>query len=306
MKPFLLEPIPDFTIWGSNRISKVRNKEKNYGTWWEVSAHDYCSNPIKETTHTLLEMIQTNPEEVLGPGYTLHETLRLAYLDTQDALSIQVHPQDEYAIKHSHDYGKYESWYILEAAKGATLVAGTNTKDADTIKRALNDHTLDKYLRKWPVQKGDYITIPAGMLHALGRDILALEVGTNSNTTYRFYDYNRKDLNGNTRPLHLKESFDVTDFSLEPTFVPAANTSHCLSDNPYFKVDEIYAKENIELACKEHYCIISNVDKETTIIWNDEEIKLPYLDSIFIPYAAKKVILTKGSHVLLSNPKKGN
>ena len=135
MKPFLLEPIPDYTIWGTNHISKARGIDEDYGTWWEVSAHPYCSNKIIGTNKTLVEMIQENPDEVLGKGYTLHETLRLAYLDTKDALSIQVHPEDDYALEHSNDYGKYESWYILDAKPGATLVAGTTINDANEIKK---------------------------------------------------------------------------------------------------------------------------------------------------------------------------
>ena len=110
MKPFLLEPIHDYTIWGTNHISKARGINEDYGTWWEVSAHPYCSNKIVGTDKTLMEMIQESQDEVLGKGYTLHETLRLAYLDTKDALSIQVHPEDDYALEHSNDYGKYESW----------------------------------------------------------------------------------------------------------------------------------------------------------------------------------------------------
>ena len=155
MKPFLLEPIHDYTIWGTNHISKARGIDEDYGTWWEVSAHPYCSNKIIGTNKTLMEMIQENPDEVLGKGFTLHETLRLAYLDTKDALSIQVHPEDDYALEHSNDYGKYESWYILDAKPGATLVAGTTINDADEIKNALMNNNVEKYLNKVEVHKGD-------------------------------------------------------------------------------------------------------------------------------------------------------
>ena len=147
MKPFLLEPIHDYTIWGTNHISKARGIDEDYGTWWEVSAHPYCSNKIIGTNKTLMKMIQENPDEVLGKGFTLHETLRLAYLDTKDALSIQVHPEDDYALEHSNDYGKYESWYILDAKPGATLVAGTTINDADEIKNALMNNDVEKYLK---------------------------------------------------------------------------------------------------------------------------------------------------------------
>lgn len=304
MKPFLLEHIHDYTIWGANHISKARGTNENYGTWWEVSAHPYCSNTIVGSNKTLMDVIQENPDEILGKGYTLHETLRLAYLDTKDALSIQVHPEDDYALEHSKDYGKYESWYILDAKEGATLVAGTTIHDADEIKNALLNNDVEKYLNKVEVHKGDYIVIPSGMLHALGKDILALEVGTNSNTTYRFYDYNRKDKDGKTRPLHVKESFDVANFNLKPTFVAAKNTTHRIGDCPGFTVDEIYADQDFEVSCKEHYMIVSNIDQDCTIVWNDEKICLPKYDSMFVPFASKKITLKKGAHVLVSNPRK--
>lgn len=305
MKPLLLKPIPDETIWGCDRISHHRGLHKKYGTWWEVSAHPYCTNEITNLDQkiTLQELIDQDPEKILGKGYTLHEMLRLAYLDTQDALSIQVHPEDDYALKHANDYGKYESWYILDAANGASLVAGTNTSDAQTIKEALENNTLENYLQKWPVHKGDYITIPAGMLHALGKDILALEVGTNSNTTYRFYDYGRVDANGNTRPLHLKESFDVTDFSKQPTFVKASHTTRRIGDTPVFTVDEIYAQEDVIIHNDQHYVILSNIDEDCLIQYENDTFTLPKYDSLFVP-CDTKITIKQGAHVLFSQPRK--
>ena len=244
MKPLILGSLHDYTIWGADNISKARGKDKAYGTWWEVSAHPYCQSPVLNMPgKNLLEVIEENPEEVLGPGLGLHEMLRLAWLDTKDRLSIQVHPQDDNAPE--GDFGKSESWYVLDAKPGATLVAGTKTTDADVIRKALEDGTLDEYLVKWPVKKGDFIYIPSGMLHALGADITAIEVGTNSNTTYRFYDYGRTDAQGNPRPLHLKESFEVTDFALKPVFVPAADEDHVLADAPQFTVTERLDRKSV-------------------------------------------------------------
>lgn len=250
----------------------------------------------------LLEVIEENPEEVLGPGLGLHEMLRLAWLDTKDRLSIQVHPQDDNAPE--GDFGKSESWYVLDAKPGATLVAGTKTTDADVIRRALEDGTLDEYLVKWPVKKGDFIYIPSGMLHALGADITAIEVGTNSNTTYRFYDYGRTDARGNPRPLHLKESFEVTDFSLKPVFVPGSNEDHVLADAPQFTIVERFiGDEPVEIETGETYVVLSNVGENTDVIWNGEAFPLKALSSIVVPWSAGKVTL-KNAHVLESRPKK--
>lgn len=302
MKPLVLRPEHDFTIWGTDNISRARGLDKPYGTWWEVSAHPYISNKVENLDdRSLMDVIQEDPEDILGPGLGMHEVLRLAWLDTKDRLSIQVHPQDDNAPE--GDFGKSESWYILEAKPGATLVAGTTTDDPETIRKALADGTLDDYLVKWPVKKGDFIYIPSGMLHALGADITAIEVGTNSNTTYRFYDYGRTDKEGKSRPLHLKESFEVTDFGLKPTFVPAENKDHVLADAPQFSVVERFITEPRQIETGDTYFVLSNMGDDTTILWEDEEIPFAALSSVFIPYSAGKVTL-QNAHVLESRPKK--
>lgn len=308
MKPLLLIPSYSKTIWGANRISQFRQKKENIGSWWEVSAHPNGLSTIKniEGNPSLLEVIQKNPEDLLGPGYTLHEMLRTAFLDTQDHLSIQVHPDDAYALEHSKDNGKYESWYILYADYDAYLVAGTNTKEKEVIEKALKEEKLEPYLRKWKVKAGDYITIPNGTLHALGKNILAYEIGTNSDTTYRFYDYNRIDAQGKKRKLHQKESFDVTNFSSEPKFVPAQNTSHLLSDTPYFRVEELYTSEKEKIVCDNSYRILTNLSKESfNFTWKDESMELGGLESLFIPYSAKEIEIPAHVHVLVSQAKKG-
>lgn len=307
MKPLFLNASAVHTIWGGNQIATMRGVQENLGTWWEVSAHPSGVSTVRnlEGHPSLLDVINTDPDDVLGPGYTLHEMLRCAYLDTKEDLSIQVHPDDAYAQKHSHDYGKYESWYIVHAKPGATLTAGTNTTDRKTIEQALQNGTLDPYLKKWPVQSGDYITIPSGTLHALGKGILAFEVGTNSDTTYRFYDYNRIDQNGKKRPLHIEDSFQVVDFNNQPTFVEAKKESRRIGDTPRFIVDELYLDSNQTLHCDEHFFIVTNLMKHAIIfIWNETEMSLPALDSVFIPYSAGKITIKAGSHVLVSQPKK--
>lgn len=306
MKPLILEPIPDYTIWGGDTISAFRNADKNYGTWWEVSAHPYCTNKIKGEERTLQEAIDEDRIMMLGEDFGMHEMLREAFLDAKDSLSIQVHPYDAYALENENDFGKDESWYIIDALPGAKLVAGTTTDDPQVIRKALEEGNLEPHLRYWEVKKGDYIVIPAGMLHALGAGIVALEVGTNSNTTYRFYDYNRKDANGNSRPLHLEKSFAVADFSLEPTFVPAQQKSHVLGDTPFYKVEELYLEEPQKIATNGTYKLISNLGEDTTLFVDDEAYPLGKWETAFIPAGLDEVTVDKEAHILLSSAKGSN
>lgn len=303
MKPYILEPIPDYTIWGNDKLSTFRHADKNYGTWWEVSAHPYCTNPVRDAGCTLQALIDSDPEAMLGKGVTMHEMLRVAFLDAKDALSIQVHPFDAYAMEHANDFGKDESWYIIDAEPGAKLVAGTTTDDPATLKKAVEDGTLENYLSYQEVKPGDYIDIPAGMLHALGAGILAIEVGTNSNVTYRFYDYNRKNADGSQRPLHLKESFDVANFALRPTFVPAQNTTRRIGDTPHYVVDEIFADKDVDIAGNGVYFLLSNLGEDTTLVVDGVEYPFKKYESAFVPASLSHVTIKQGAHVLYSQTK---
>ena len=168
MYPMKLKPIYDKTIWANDRLTTMRGmEEKGMGTCWEISAHPYAKNVILNGEYagkTLDEVIQANPQSILGEKQ-LHQMLRLAYLDAREDLSIQVHPYDEYARAHENDEGKTESWYILEADKGATLVAGTTASDAAVIKAAVENDQVEDYVRKVEVEAGDFVCIDAGMLH---------------------------------------------------------------------------------------------------------------------------------------------
>jgi mannose-6-phosphate isomerase len=145
--------------------------------------------------------------------------LRASYLSTADTLSVQVHPDQVYAESHAGDNAKTETWYIIDCAPGAHLVAGTTATSKEQLKEEVDAGTVDSLLCQRPVKPGDVVHIPFGTLHAMGADILAAEVGMDSDVTYRFYDYLRKDANGNYRPLTLKESLDVVRLDNEYTQV---------------------------------------------------------------------------------------
>lgn len=310
MYPFKLKPIYDKTIWANDRLTTLRHKEdQGYGTCWEVSAHSYCSNEVLNGEYagkTLMELINTHKKEMLGK-HDFEQMLRLAYLDAKDDLSIQVHPYDAYAKKHENDMGKTESWYVLEASENATLVAGTTCDDPEVIRQAIADGDLEKYLRKVPMQAGDFIFVPAGMLHALGGGILAIEVGTNSNTTYRFYDYNRKDANGNARELHVEKSFDVVDLSMrsEKISTPLKTVEHnekkVLVDCDEFVVELHDIKEALTLDTKgERFHTLSFVHNDAQIIYKQENINVNYSENIFVPADCGEYTIKGNCRVLVS------
>lgn len=310
MYPFKLKPIYDKTIWANDRLTTIRGiEEKGYGTCWEISAHPYAQNEIINGEYqgmTLSEIIHKKENEVLGV-HSIDHMLRLAYLDANEDLSIQVHPYQEYALKHDHDNGKTESWYVLDAKEGATLVAGTLVDDPEVIKQGIAEGTLEQYLRKVPIQAGDFIYVEAGMLHALGGGILAIEVGTNSNTTYRFYDYGRTDDHGNSRELHLEKSFDVTDFTKrsEKIATPITDFSKSIEkvlvDGDEFKVTlyDIADEMTFDTHGKDFHCL-SFVYNDAVIQHDGKDILVQYTENIFVPAACGKYTIKGKCRVLKS------
>ncbi|WDC83551.1 class I mannose-6-phosphate isomerase [Caloramator sp. mosi_1] len=172
--------------------------------------------------------------------------LLIKYIDASDKLSVQVHPNDEYAIKNEGDYGKTEMWYVIDAKEDAKLIYGV--KEATTrekFKKALINKKLEDYLNYVSVKKGDVIFIPSGTLHSILGGIVVAEIQQNSDTTYRVYDWNRVDKDGKPRELHIEKALDVIDFNitgkiLSPTLqklngYSLSNLAKC----DYFNVDEI-------------------------------------------------------------------
>lgn len=268
-----------------------------------------CKNVILNGEYagkTLDELIQADPQSILGEKQ-LHQMLRLAYLDAREDLSIQVHPYDEYARAHENDEGKTESWYILEADKGATLVAGTTASDAAVIKAAVENDQVEDYVRKVEVEAGDFVCIDAGMLHALGKGILALEIGQNSNTTYRFYDYHRQDANGRERELHIDKSFDVADFGLHcnkvaSPFTDADTTQEkLLVDRREFSVRLVDVAGSYVLPQdeKRFYCL-SNVSADCVLRYQGEELPFAFTENIFVPAGCADIEICGKARILVS------
>lgn len=309
MYPLKLKPVYVKTIWGDGRLAEKRGIDDKLGTSWEVSSHVHADNQILNGEYaglTLSELIDKYPKQIFG-NKKKSQMLRLGYLDAEQSLSIQVHPDDEYAHKYEKDEGKTESWYILEAVPGSTLIAGTTSNNPNVIKEAVNNQEVEKYTRKIEMEAGDFICIEAGMLHALGKGILALEIGRNSDTTYRFYDYNRKDSNGNLRELHLDKCFDVAHFDLEcekisnPQKKINSTTIKPLTRRKEFFVDLIDIKDEYEFTPNgdTFYCI-SNVSNDTTYYYEGKKEILSYTENIFVPADSNSIRIQGSCRILLS------
>ena len=219
-QPLLLKPAGKDYLWGGNRLNDDFSKQiplSPLAETWECSTHpDGLSTVYGGEFHkmTLKDVLGMHPEyagDTLLPNGELPILIKL--IDAKEDLSVQVHPDDEYAARHENgSLGKYEMWYVLDAKDHTRLVYGFNRDiNKDTLKTSLSDGTLEKYLQSVPVQKDDVFYIKPGQVHALGAGALVAEIQENSNLTYRLHDYGRLDKDGKPRPLHIDKALEVID-----------------------------------------------------------------------------------------------
>lgn len=217
-EPFLLSPAMKDYLWGGTRLKDGFSKETDLeilAETWECSTHPDGPSIVASGPNTgkaLIDVLKENPDFV-GTHPKMQDGLPILvkFIDAKNDLSVQVHPDDEYAFKNENGQnGKSEMWYVVEAAKDARLIYGFKTDiDKEKVKKALKEENLEHYLLSVPVKKGDVFFIPSGQVHAICKGCLIAEVQENSNLTYRLYDYNRVDKNGNKRELHIDKALDV-------------------------------------------------------------------------------------------------
>lgn len=242
----LLKLIPSFKdyLWGGHRLVDEYNKKydgKVLAESWELSCHPDGPSVIangKYAGKTLKEFIDIEGKEVLGKNCQRFKDfpILIKFIDAKDNLSIQVHPDNRYALKNEGQYGKTEMWYVIDAAEGAYLYFGFKKEvSKEEFARRVEDDTLLEVLNAVPVHKGDTFFIESGTMHAIGKDILIAEIQQNSNVTYRVYDYGRIGKDGKKRELHVDKALSVT--KREPS-IPENSYPH-LADCDYFTVDKL-------------------------------------------------------------------
>ncbi len=221
--PFKFQPVYKNYIWGGRNLEKFGKflPDGIVAESWEISCHPDGISIIsngKLKGISLPDALKKYGRDIIGKSFHDKDLkkfpLLVKLIDANNDLSVQVHPDDNYAFTHENgEYGKNEAWYIISAKSGAKLiydvVPGITRRD---FQHAVKQNKIEDCLKYVSVSAGDIIDIPAGLLHAIGKGIILAEVQQNSNTTYRVYDYNRTDNYGNKRPLHIEKALDVIDF----------------------------------------------------------------------------------------------
>jgi mannose-6-phosphate isomerase class I len=198
-------------IWGGTRLSSIYGlKNKQIGEVIGVSGHKLFANTIKskEFNGKTLEYIYLNHRDLFGNLPLTEFPILIKLIDAKEDLSIQVHPNDEYALLNENSLGKEECWYILETDNPSNIIIGNHANSRIEIENLIYSNQLEEVLNYHPIKKGDFFYIPAGTIHAIRKNTLLLEVSQSSDITYRLYDYNRLQ-DGKPRDLHIKKSLDV-------------------------------------------------------------------------------------------------
>lgn len=283
--PLKFAPIYKDKIWGGNKIKTVLNKEfgdlPNCGESWELSGVEgnvsVVTNGYLEG-NTLEELIEVYMGDLVGDKvfekFGVEFPLLIKFIDANDDLSIQVHPDDQLSEERHGAFGKTEMWYVLQADPGSKLQVGFNRQvDAEVYLEKLKNNQLTEILNFEEVTAGDTYFIPAGRVHAIGKGILLAEIQQTSDITYRIYDYDRRDSEGNPRELHTDLALDAIDFTIFPEYktkaTAKANESVELVKCPYFTTNildltQVVEKDYNELDCFVIFiCLDGTVEIET-------------------------------------------
>lgn len=214
-EPMFLKPVFQEKIWGGSRLKSVFGFDipnDKIGEDWAISAHPHGVSVVEngEFKGQKLDDLWKEHKELFGHPTEPVFPLLIKILDAEDELSVQVHPDDAYGMKHEGELGKTECWYIIDAEPGAEIIYGHHAKTREELAEMIKEGRWDDLLKKVPVKKGDFFYVPSGTIHAIGKGIMILETQQSSDTTYRVYDYDRKDASGQKRELHIQQSIDVT------------------------------------------------------------------------------------------------
>ncbi len=300
-------PVKDY-IWGGRRLIEEFGKKtdaEKAAESWELSTHPAGESIVTTGARAgmkLSEYIAAEGAECLGAKAAQFDffPLLIKLIDAKDNLSIQVHPDDEYALRVEGEYGKTEMWYIADCDEGAYLYYGLNREvTKDEFAERIRNNTLLEILNKVYIKKGDVFFIPSGTIHAICAGTLICEVQQNSNTTYRVYDYDRRDAAGNARELHIDKAIDVSRLSPSPE--QAQRQGNVLASCKYFTVEELTCEgeTDIELSSDSFRSLIV-LSGSGSITAGGKTLELAKGDSVFIP-AQEGTAAIKGSlHGILS------
>lgn len=313
--PIKFQPILKEKIWGGEKLRTLLNKESkssNIGESWEISDVEgdtsiVANGPLKG--QTLKQLLKNYQDQLLGAkNYKIFGNqfpLLIKYIDAKEDLSIQLHPNDELAAKRHNSFGKTEMWYVMQADKDANLIVGFNQKmTPEKYLKHLEAKTLTEILNFDKVTTGDSYFIDVGRVHAIGAGVLLAEIQQTSDITYRVYDWDRVDDDGNERELHNDMAIDAFDFELPDNFRirydNKKNIANEMVSCPYFTTNILHVNQPIlKLNAKDSFFIYMCVEGEAMFETENASEFVKYGETILIPAAIETYKITSNNAKLL-------
>lgn len=310
-KIVFLEPVFCERIWGGRNLEKFNFSipQGDIGEAWVIAAHDNGSSKIINGSLaglTLKEAYEKHPTVFTEKVYDKFPLL-IKILDASDNLSVQVHPEDDYAkVNENGELGKTECWYVLDAKEDAKLVYGHSAITREEFNSRIDNAEWNELFIEEKVKEGDFFYIPAGTLHAIGEGILIYEVQQNSDTTYRVYDYDRVDKDGNKRELHIEKTKDVTKVPFEKVVTNpkeekvGKSTITYLANEKYFSVFKINVIEQIVIEKNKTGNLFTVLEGDGSIVINGIKHNVKKGDSFILTTECTSYIL-EGNMLLIGS-----
>ncbi|RAN56950.1 mannose-6-phosphate isomerase, class I [Dolosigranulum pigrum] len=313
-EPIFLTPVLQDKIWGGKKLQTEFGFDlpsDTVGEAWVISTHPHgestVSSPEQYEGMGLNELYHQHPE-LFGVDEPGTFPLLTKILDAKDDLSVQVHPDDVYGQEHEGELGKTECWFVISADEDATIIYGHNARTEEEFRRLVETGEWDELLREVPVKAGDFFYVPHGTIHAIKGGITILETQQNSDTTYRVYDYNRTDKDGNTRELHLEDSIAVSNIPhIDPAIqqqedrVGMSAITHYLT-NEYFSVYRWQIRDQLIVDLTGDYTLVTVLDGQGMIEIDRESYPIEKAQSFIIPHGVSSVTLSGDLDMIASNP----
>jgi len=313
LEPLFLQPVFQERIWGGTKLKDQFNYDipsDRTGECWAISGHPNGQSVVKNGPHagkTIGELWE-NHRELFGNLEGDVFPLLVKILDANADLSVQVHPDDEYAAKYENgELGKTECWYIIDCKEDAEIVFGHTAKTKEELRQQIEAGNWDELLRRVPIKPGDFFFVPSGTIHALCEGTLVLETQQSSDTTYRVYDYDRIDQNGNKRELHIEKSIDVTTV---PHRDPELNiTTKQIQDaqvttfiqGEYFSVYKWDVNGQLVTENKQPFLLFSVLAGNGNLQINDQTYSLDKGDHFILPATVKEFSLDGNLQLIVSH-----
>ncbi|MEX2784163.1 mannose-6-phosphate isomerase, class I [Streptococcus sp. H49] len=312
-EPLFLESVMQDKIWGGTKLRDEFGYSiptETTGEYWAVSAHPNGVSTVKNGLYSgqKLDLLYCDRPDLFGYPKDKVFPLLTKILDANDWLSVQVHPDDSYALEHEGELGKTECWYVIAADPGAEIIYGHQAKSKEELAEMIKDEKWEELLTRVPVKAGDFFYVPSGTMHAIGKGIMILETQQSSDTTYRVYDFDRKDAGGHQRELHIAQSLDVLTIGKPANSTPASLQvddllTTVLVANPFFTVYHWQLTGRSDMKRPGPYLLVSVLQGQGKLtLSEDKSYRLQKGDHLILPHDINQWTVEGDLDIIASHP----